>query len=316
MDRYSRRDFLARSAAGAMALASPALFNKSVFAAEGAKTEPAKMAIAKWTGPRDLNASQISQAAVKLTEQAIQGIGGLNRFVTRGSVIWIKPNIGWDRGPEMAANTNPDVVSTLIRLCFEAGAKTVKVGDNPCMIAAKTYVSSGIAPAAEKLGAEVVFLDRSRFKETDIKGELIKSIPVYPGIMECDLVINVPVIKHHGMSIATMCMKNYMGVIEKRPTIHQDFAACLTDLTRFMKPQISVLDAVRILTNNGPVGGNLSDVALKLTLAASTDVIALDSWGAGVLGKPFAEIPYIARGAAAGLGTTDYQSISREIAVS
>lgn len=316
MDKYSRRDFLTRSAAGVMALASPVLLKEAVFAAENAKSEPAKMAIAKWAGPGDLNASQISQAAVKLTEQAIQGIGGLNRFVTRGSIVWIKPNIGWDRTPELAANTNPDVVSTLIRLCFEAGAKTVRVGDNPCMIAAKTYVSSGIAPAAEKLGAEVVFLDRSRFKETDIKGELIKSIPVYPGIMECDLVINVPVIKHHGMSTATMCMKNYMGVIEKRPTIHQDFTVCLTDLTRFMKPQISVLDAVRILTKNGPVGGNLSDVELKLTVAAGTDVIALDSWGAGVLGKSLSELPFITKGASVGLGTTDYKSISKEIAVS
>ena len=317
MEKYSRRDFLARSAAATMALTSPALLGKSLFAAENAKTESAKMAIAKWAGPKALDASQISKAAVKLTEQAIQGIGGLKQFVTKGSVVWIKPNIGWDRTPELAANTNPDVVSTLIRLCFDAGAKTVRVGDNPCMIAAKTYVSSGIAPAAEKLGAEVVYLDRSRFKETDIKGELIKKIPVYPGIMESDLVINVPIIKHHGMSTATMCMKNYyMGVIEKRPTIHQDFTTCLTDLTRFMAPQISVLDAVRIMTDHGPVGGSLADVELKLTLAASTDVIALDSWGAGVLGKPLAELPFITKGEAVGLGTTDYQSISKEIAVS
>ncbi len=316
MEKYSRRDFLARSAAGAMTLTSPALIGKSLLAAENAKTKSAKMAIAKWAGPKKLDVSQISKAAVKLTEQAIQGIGGLKQFVTKGAVVWIKPNIGWDRTPELAANTNPDVVATLIRLCFDAGAKTVRVGDNPCQIAAKTYVSSGIAPAAEKLGAEIVYLDTSRFKEIDIKGELIKKIPVFPGIMEADLVINVPIIKHHMMSTATMCMKNYMGVINNRPTIHQNFAVCLTDLTRFMAPQISVLDAVRIMTGHGPVGGSLDDVELKLTLAAGTDVIALDSWGAGVLGKTIEELPFITKGASEGLGTTDYKSISKEIAVS
>jgi len=118
------------------------------------------------------------------------------------------------------------------------------------------------------------------------------------------------------MANATMCMKNYMGVIESRRTIHQDFAACLTDLTRFMKPQISILDAVRILTANGPVGGNIKDVKMPLTVAAGTDVVALDAWGLDVLGKTLKQVPYVARAAEAGLGTTDYKSIAREIAVS
>ena len=81
-------------------------------------------------------------------------------------------------------------------------------------------------------------------------------LPVYPEIMECDLVINVPVVKHHILAGATMCMKNYMGVIEKRNSLHQAFPVCVADLTRFMKPRICVLDAMRILKAHGPVGGN------------------------------------------------------------
>jgi uncharacterized protein (DUF362 family) len=311
MLQYSRRDFLTHSAAGALVLASHGLLTNSAFAAE-----PAQMAIAKWSGAKDLNAEQIKQAAIKLTEKAIEGIGGLKQFVGRGSVVWIKPNIGWDRTPDKAANTNPDVVATLIRLCFDAGAKTVKVGDNACNIPAKTYASSGIAEAAKKLGAEVVFLDKSRFKDTEIKGERIKSIPIYPEILDCDLVINVPVIKHHKASNLTMCMKNYMGVIEKRPTFHQDMPTCLSDITRFMKPRISVLDAVRVLKANGPVGGNLSDVELKLALAAGTDVVALDAWGAEIMGKKPTDIPSVKKGSETGLGNIDYKSIAKEIAVS
>ncbi len=310
---FSRRDFLLRSAAatGVAALGVDPLAN---ICAAG---EPARMTIAKWSGSGQPSAAQIRNAAVRMTEQAINGLGGMKRFVSRGSVVWIKPNIGWDRSPELAANTNPDVVATLIRLALDAGAKTVKVGDNPCDLAAKTYVTSGIADAAKKAGAEVLFLDRSRFREMNIGGDRVKSIPVFPGIVECDLVINVPVVKHHRLALGTMCMKNYMGVIENRKLFHQDIANCLVDITRFMKPQISVLDAVRILKDHGPKGGNAEDVELKMTLAAGVDPVALDAWGAEILGRKPEEIASVVKGSEAGLGTIDYRSLApKEIAVS
>jgi len=275
------------------------------------------MAIAKWSGSGTPSASEIEKAAVRMTEQAIDALGGMKRFVSRGSVVWIKPNIGWDRSPELAANTNPDVVATLIRLALDAGAKSVKVGDNPCDLAQKTYATSGIADAAKKAGAEVLFLDRSRFREMNIRGERVTSIPVFPGIVECDLVINVPVVKHHGLAGATMCMKNYMGVIENRKLFHQDISNCLVDITRFMKPQICLLDAVRILKDHGPKGGKPEDVALTMTLAAGVDPVALDAWGAEVLGRKPQEIESIVKGDKAGLGKMDYRSLAlKEIAVS
>jgi len=171
----SRRDFLRYSAAvtGAVTLG-----NQLTWAVEAV---PPKMVITRWSGPMPQSPSEFQQAVVKLTEQTVQAMGGISRFVKRGDVVWIKPNIGWDRTPELAANTNPDLVATLVRLCYEAGAKKVKVGDNPCDLPAKAYASSGIADAAKQAGAEVVFLDRERFRETDIKGERVKSIPVLSG---------------------------------------------------------------------------------------------------------------------------------------
>jgi uncharacterized protein (DUF362 family) len=150
----------------------------------------------------------------------------------------------------------------------------------------------------------------------DIKGDKIKKIGVYPEIYESDLVINVPVVKHHRLSTATMCMKNYMGVIDDRKAIHQDIPTCLADLTRFLKPRICVLDAVRILTGNGPSGGDLKDVQTKLMVAAGVDIVALDAWGADVLGKKPEEIGSVAAGAKAGLGKIDYRSLAKEIPVS
>jgi len=313
MSEFSRRDFMVGSAAGALALGAGPLAAGALF---GAQAKPADMAIARWKGPKDLEAADLKKAAVQLTEKAIAAMGGLGRFVKKGDVVWVKPNIGWDKKPETAANTNPDVVATIVRLCFEAGAKTVKVGDNPVQQAVKTYESSGIPAAVRELGAEVVFLDRNRFRDTAVKGDSLKSIPIYPDILECDLVINVPVAKHHRLTEVTLCMKNYLGVIEKRQIIHQNFGPTMADLTRFMKPRICILDAVRVLPKNGPSGGNLADVEFAGTVAAGVDIVALDALGAELLGRKPAEMKTIVAGEKAGLGKIDYRSLAlSEIAV-
>jgi uncharacterized protein (DUF362 family) len=314
MREHTRRDFIVRSTAAGMA----ALGAESVVAPQArAAGNEADMAIAKWNGQGPPRAAELKRIAVALTEKAVEGIGGLKRFVGRGDVVWIKPNIAWDRTPELAANTNPDMVATLVRLCFEAGAKTVKVGDHPCDLAEKTYHSSGIADAARKAGAEVLFVDPNRFRKTAIGGERVKSIPVYPAILDCDLVINVPVVKHHGLATVTACMKNYMGVIDDRRSFHQALPECLADLTRFMKPRICVLDGIRILKAHGPKGGNPDDVELKTTVAAGVDVVALDAWGAELMGVKPADVGSIVKGQEVGLGTIDYRSLNlREISVS
>lgn len=282
-----------------------------------ASGKPLDMAVTRWSGAKPAADAAVKDVAVKLTEQAINSLGGMKRFVSRGDVVWVKPNIGWDRAPETAANTNPDVVATIIRLCFDAGAKTVKVGDNPCDVAEKTYAASGIADAAREAGAKVVFLDRTRFKEAKIGGELVKTIPVYPEIIDADLVINVPIVKHHRLAGLTMCMKNYMGVIDKRNTFHQAIPPSLADLTRFMKPRLCVLDATRMLKANGPKGGKLEDVETKWTLAAGVDIVALDAWGAEVIGRKPTDIESIVKGQEYGLGKMDYRSLAlRELAVS
>jgi uncharacterized protein (DUF362 family) len=307
MTDVSRRDFLARSAAAAGTLLLPA---GGLLAADDAGAAGTEMTIARWAGPKDFSAADLKNIAVKLTEKAIAGLGGLERFVHKGDVVWVKPNIGWDRTPELAGNTNPDVVATIVRLCFEAGAKTVKVGDNTCNPAQKTYVTSGIAEAARAAGAKVLFLDKARFREADIKGEALKKIPVYPEVLECDLVINVPIVKTHSIAKLTMCMKNYMGVIDQRFKLHQNIGPCLADLTRYMKPRLCILDAVRVLTANGPMGGNPADVAVKTTVAAGVDIVALDALGAEILGRKPESITSIVAAEKAGLGKVDYRKLA------
>lgn len=274
-----------------------------------------KMCIAKWRGEA-ATPEAIKAMAIKLTEQAMTAVGGMESYVKKGDAVWIKPNMAWDRVPETAANTNPDVIATLVRLCLNAGAKTVKVGDFTCNEASRAYPNSGIEAAAKEAGAQVVYIDENRFRDVDLKGQRLQKWPLYPEIIECDLVINVPVAKVHGVSKATVCMKNYMGVVGgNRNAWHQSLSACLCDITAYMKPKISVVDAVRILTANGPTGGNLADVKQMNMVAAGTDIVALDSWAVTLLGLKPEEVEHVVAAEHAGLGITDYASIAREVEV-
>ncbi|MCS7306092.1 MAG: DUF362 domain-containing protein [Thermoguttaceae bacterium] len=307
----NRREFLAYSAAGA------GVFGLASTGLASFLESQVQMAIVRWTGPAPVSLSEEQKVVSKLTEQVLEALGGIRRFVKQGDVVWIKPNIAWDRTREQAANTNPDLVATLVRLCLDAGAKRVKVGDNPCDLAQKTYLTSGIAEAAKKAGAQIVYLDRERFREVNIKGERIKTIPIYPEMMEADVLINVPIAKHHRLATATLCMKNYMGVIENRQLFHQDIPTSLADITRFMKPQFCILDCTRIMLANGPKGGRLEDVEAKWTIAAGTDIVALDAFGAEMLRRKPEEVGSIKKAVEVGLGTMDYRSLKpKEIALS
>jgi uncharacterized protein (DUF362 family) len=313
MLQQTRRDFLRQSAAlgGALAL------GPGLSIAEEAQSKPPEMVISHWGGAT-VPETEVDAMAGKLTLKAIEALGGMKRFVSKGDVVWIKPNIGWDKKPEFAANTNPEVVAALVRLCLEAGAKKVKVGDNTCNENRLTYVNSGIEAAAKAAGAEVFYLEKERYKEVALKGNYLKSWPLYPDIIETDLVINVPIAKHHVLSTATLCMKNYMGVIGgERGKWHQDVASCLCDVTAYMKPRLCVLDAVRILTHHGPQGGDLADVKRIDSIAAGVDIVALDAWGAEQLGHKPETIATVTAGAKAGLGKMDYRSLQlQELSVS
>ncbi|MGD0127645.1 MAG: DUF362 domain-containing protein [Terriglobia bacterium] len=272
--------------------------------------QPPALSIAHYkTSPTDPDG--IAEEARRLTRQAIDALGGMGRFVSKGNVVWIKPDIGWDRRPEQAATTNPDVVATLVALCYQAGAKKVLVSDNPCNPARLSYPRSGIQPAAEKAGAEVPFLDERKFRKMSLNGKVLKEWEVYQDIVEADRLINVPIAKNHNLCLATLGMKNLMGVLGgARNRLHQDLGGTVADLAAFLEPRLVVLDAIRILTANGPVGGNLADVKRKDTLVAGVDQVAVDAVGATLLGYKPESIVYIVQGNARGLGTMDFKSLS------
>lgn len=246
----------------------------------------------------------------KIVKAAIDAMGGIKQFISRGDVVVIKPNIGWDRTPEQAGNTNPEVVATVVALCFEAGAKKVRVFDRPVNDPRRCFVQSGIAPAAAALGADVSYADDRKFKDMEINGAALKSWPLYTEVFEADKVINIPIAKHHGLAKLTMSMKNWMGIMGgSRRQIHQKLDESLVDLSMKVKPTLTILDAVRILTANGPQGGSLADVKKLDTVVVGLDQVAVDSYGATLFGMKGSDLGYVTLGHKMGLGQMDLNKV-------
>ena len=252
----------------------------------------------------------------ELVRRAVAGIGGMSRFVSRQDVVVIKPNIAWDRTPEQAANTNPELVAEVVRQCWQAGAKRVVVTDVSCNEPRRCFQRSGIQAAALAAGAEVILPDPELFREVELGGVVLKTWPVFTPFLEADKVINLPIAKHHSLLGVTIGMKNWYGILGgQRNRLHQQINQSLVDLANFMLPTVTILDGYRILLRNGPTGGSLEDVATKKTVVASTDPVALDAWVAKSWWNLDPEhLPYLGMAADRGLGTVAYEAVPLAIA--
>lgn len=251
----------------------------------------------------------------RLIRQAIEELGGIRRFVSRADIVLVKPNIGWDRTPEQAANTNPLIVAEIVRQCWNAGAKKVIVTDVSCNEPRRCFHRSGIADAARRVGAEVILPDPARFKDVNLGGEVLREWPVFDPFLNADKIINVPIAKHHSLTGTTLGMKNWYGILGgPRHQLHQKIHESLVDLADFMRPTLTVLDCYRVLLRNGPTGGNLDDVVLKKTLMAGTDPVALDAYAAKAYWNlDVSALPYLQMASRRGLGTFQFEKLRTRI---
>ena len=246
---------------------------------------------------------------------AIDALGGIRRFITQGDAVVIKPNAAWDRSPEQAANTNPEVVGELVRLCREAGAKSVLVADVPVSDARSAYERSGIAAAARAAGGALVYPEQRLFREVNLRGEVLDAWPVLRPFLEADKLINVPVAKHHSLTGVTLGIKNLYGVIGGvRRRLHQRIHESLADLIDFLRPTVTVIDAWRVLIRNGPSGGSVGDTRLFQTVAASVDPVAADAWAAARFFQlDVGRLPYLRLAAARGAGRADFENVPTRV---
>jgi uncharacterized protein (DUF362 family) len=274
-------------------------------------TEHAQLAIARAAAKEAGDDSPHPTATPEeLVKRAVDALGGMKKFVSRGDVVVVKPNIGWDRMPIHAANTNPEVVAAVIRLAFDAGAKKVVVADGSCNDPNRCFQRSGIWRASYDSGAEVVLPQEHRFRTMRLKGDVLDEWPIFTTLVDADKVINVPIAKHHNLAKYTAAMKNWYGVLGgRRNRLHQNIDTSIADLATFMRPTLVVVDAWRVLMRNGPQGGNIDDARDMHTIIATVDQVAADSFGCTLIGQKRENMAYLAMGESRGLGTTRWENL-------
>jgi len=247
----------------------------------------------------------------KITRDAINLLGGMSRFVKAGDIVVVKPNMGWDRAPEYAANTSPVVVRAVVEEALKAGAKTVKVFDRTCNDARRCYVNSGITAALKGMkGVELKQIEEERFKKVQLSGATLKEWELYGEALSANVFINVPVAKHHALSTLTLGLKNVMGVMGgDRGKVHRHLEGALADVNAALKSHLTVIDATRVLTAHGPQGGNLADVKALNTVIASPDIVAADAYATTLFGKKPEEIAVTVAAHKRGLGEMDLKKV-------
>lgn len=253
-----------------------------------------------------------------MLEKALAEMGGIGQYVKAGNKVVIKPNIGWDRAPELAANTNPILVAAMVKQCLSAGAKEVVVFDHTCDTWDKCYENSGIKAAVNTAGGIMISgNDESMYKEVaNPKGVMLKSAKVHKVLLECDVWFNMPVLKHHSGAKMSVAMKNLMGIVFDRQYFHRnDLQQCIADSCLLIKkPALNIVDAYRIMHRNGPQGISEKDVATLKTLIVSPDIVAVDTASIKLFNQvkkmPIETVGHIAKAEEHKLGTQKIESLN------
>ena len=313
MKSLTRRDFLRILALGAGSAASAQILS----ACGASPSQSVKTRVPQPTplpGSTYLAVARGGDDPEALVRRAVESLGGIGRFVPHGAKVLIKPNLCISgRSYEYAVTTNPWVVGALVKLCKEAGASRILVFDNPTTGSSEdAFASSGIADQVAASGGEVEYVASMKFTPVDLPGaEWLKRSYIYDEVLNADVLINVPIAKHHNLTGLTLGMKNQLGTLRDRPEVHASIPHKLVDLSAFLRPTLTVVDAVRILLANGPQGGSLGDVKKTDTVIASADIVAADAYATRLFGWTDPNrLGYVKIGAERGLGRSDLENLT------
>jgi len=252
-------------------------------------------------------------SASSMFDRAIEEYGGMKRFVSKGQTVVVKPNIGWDANPERAANTNPELVARIVKHCQAAGAKDVYVFDHTCNEWTKCYQNSQIEGAVKKAGGKMVMGNSKKYyHDVNIPdGKKLTSAQVHELILESDVFINVPVLKNHGGANMTVSMKNLMGIVWDRGYWHRnDLHQCIADFSTWRNPDLTIIDAYRVMKRNGPRGVSVDDVVTMKAQLVGTDMVALDTAAIKLFGREPGNVKYVGLAEAAGVGSTNLEALN------
>jgi uncharacterized protein (DUF362 family) len=314
----NRRDFLLRLFKGVISIGAACSLSYWLYDATGpgaAREEKDLVNLPDFSIP-SLKGKMSIVTGVERTEtirREFEALGGIGTFIKKGDRVLLKVNAAFATPPILSATTNPQLVAEVAHLCYKAGASSVVVTDNPINDPASCFALTGIGEAAKSVGANVLAPKESFFQPTTVPaGVLIQDWPIlWKPFHQINKVIGMAPVKDHHRSGASMTMKNWYGLLGGRRNIfHQDINTIIAELAMMVQPTLVILDGTTAMMTNGPTGGSLSDLKQTNTMIVSTDQVAADAFGATLLGKTVAELPYLAKAVAAGLGTADYKALS------
>jgi uncharacterized protein (DUF362 family) len=239
-----------------------------------------------------------NESPASALNKSLDAIGGIGRFIKPGERVTVKPNVGWDRTPAQAANTHPELVGEMVRLCLSAGAASVVVTDVTCNDPRRCFLRSGIREAAEQAGGRVILPTDEDYLTADLGGKLLTEWPVLKHFIQTDRFINMPIVKQHSLSRCTLGMKQ----------LHQQIDQSIVDLAAYCRPTLTVVDATRVMLRGGPTGGSLDDVAIENTVICATDQVAADARAAEFLDLTGDRVEHIVLAEQSGLGLLDYRA--------
>jgi len=264
--------------------------------------------------------------AAVMVKAAFAAMGGLEKFISPGDVVLLKPNVAFDRPPEMGATSSPEVLTAVANEVKRCGAKRILIADNPINAPEGCFEKSGITAVAKATGCEIILPTPERFVDLAVgrvkdgdklvgkPGEALDRWQVfYEPLALADKVIGVAPCKDHNLSGASMTMKNFYGLLGgRRNQFHQNIHGVIADFPHLIKPTLVLLDATKILMRNGPTGGSLADVKTGDTIVVSTDMVAVDAYGWGLLERRGRPPEYLGRAKARGLGEADIKHVAKE----
>ena len=247
-----------------------------------------------------------------MLQKGIEVLGGFRNFIKKGQKVVVKPNIGWDVSPERAGNTNPKLVAEIVRECYQAGAKEVYVFDHTCDNWQRSYKNSGIESAAKDAGAKIAPGHMEGYYQEVVipKGKTLQKAKEHELILDSDVFINVPVLKHHGGSRLSISMKNLMGTVWNRGYWHRnDLHQCIADFASYRKPTLNIVDAYYVMKQNGPQGVSVDDVVTMKSLLISSDIVAVDSAATKLFGMAPEDVRYLQIAAENKIGSKNLETL-------
>lgn len=265
---------------------------------------------AKPAGPDLVDVEGKEPAA--MVKAAVEALGGIGAFVKAGDYVVLKANAGFANPPLWATTTHPEVVVAMAKLCLDAKAKQVLILEHPVGRADKCFERCGLQAALAAVPAvKAKLLTPSDFQEVKVTGGVaLTTVEIAKALLSADVLINLPVAKHHSDAGVSFGLKNHLGLIKDRRIFHTDLDIhqAVADLGRVIKPQLTLLDATRALLTNGPAGPG--ETATPNRVVAGRAIASVDAYGLGLAQfnrkqMTVADVRHIALAGKAGLGETD-----------